>query len=198
MRGARTEWFKECGWGVFTHYLAQKDTTAQEWDQQVAAFDVDGLAGQLASIGTSYYFFTIGQNSGHFCAPNSAYDDLVGVEPTKCSRRDLIADLYDCLHPRGITLLVYLPAGAPAHDVQAMEKLEWEWGFEGDWPEAWGTKRTGKRLAPFQRRWEAIICEWSLRWGTRVAGWWIDGCYFADEMVTVQGVSETGFLAICR
>lgn len=24
--------------------------------------------------------------------------------------------------------------------------------------------------------------EWSTRWGTRVRGWWIDGCYFADEM----------------
>ena len=24
--------------------------------------------------------------------------------------------------------------------------------------------------------------EWSLRWGDKIGGWWIDGCYFADEM----------------
>ena len=30
--------------------------------------------------------------------------------------------------------------------------------------------------------WEAILREWSLRWGGRVHGWWIDGCYFAKDM----------------
>ena len=24
--------------------------------------------------------------------------------------------------------------------------------------------------------------DWSERWGTKIKGWWIDGCYFADEM----------------
>ena len=40
----------------------------------------------------------------------------------------------------------------------------------------------GGRLAEFQRKWEAVIREWSLRWGKSVSGWWIDGCYFADQM----------------
>ena len=38
------------------------------------------------------------------------------------------------------------------------------------------------RLVEFQRRWESIIREWSLRWGQDVSGWWIDGCYFPDQM----------------
>jgi len=42
--------------------------------------------------------------------------------------------------------------------------------------------RTGKRLAEFQKIWEEIIREWSTRWGKKVSGWWIDGCYFPDEM----------------
>jgi hypothetical protein len=37
-------------------------------------------------------------------------------------------------------------------------------------------------LSDFQRHWEAIIREWSLRWGRNVHGWWIDGCYYADKM----------------
>ena len=40
----------------------------------------------------------------------------------------------------------------------------------------------GGRLVEFQRKWEAVIRDWSLRWGRDVSGWWIDGCYFADAM----------------
>ncbi len=179
---ADCDWFRDARWGVFTHYLSANDTSADDWNRQVDAFDVDALAAQLASTGAPYYFITIGQNSGHFCAPNAAYNEYVGIHPSKCSRRDLISDLYDALTPRGIKLLVYLPSGAPAADRVAMDRLGWEWGFEGSWPDSWNTVRTGKRLASFQTKWEAIMREWSLRWGEKIHGWWIDGCYFADEM----------------
>lgn len=184
-----TDWFAACGWGVFCHYLGAMPSTAggaelsaAAWNAQVDAFDVPGLARQLASVRAPYFCLTLGQNSGHFLSPNATYDRLVGITPSKCSRRDLVAELYDALHPLGIELMVYLPSGAPAADPVATAKLGWEWGFEGGWPQAWGTTRTGKRLVEFQRAWEAVIREWSLRWGSKVRGWWIDGCYFADEM----------------
>ena len=185
---SRTDWFRQCGWGVFCHYLGAPpsssggaELTAEAWNTQVDAFDVPGLARQLQSVGAPYFFITIGQNSGHFLAPNPTYDRYVGIAPSKCARRDLVADLYDALHPLGIELLVYLPAGAPAADPVAMQRLGWEWGYEGGWPHGHSV-RTGKRLADFQRKWEDIISDWSLRWGPKVRGWWIDGCYFADEM----------------
>ena len=178
---ANTDWFRDCGWGVFTHYLTDKDMSAETWDEQVGRFDVERLADNLASVGARFYIMTIGQNSGHFCSPNATYDAIVGLRPSKCSRRDLIADLHEATSRRGIRLLVYLPSGAPAHDAAAMAKLEWEWGYEGGWPNGHEV-RTGKRLAEFQRKWEAVIREWSQRWGSRVCGWWVDGCYFADEM----------------
>ena len=188
-----TQWFADCGWGVFCHYLGAPPSsdggaglTAEEWNNQVDAFDVQGLASQLEIAGAPYYFITIGQNSGHYIAPNATYDKLVGITPSKCSRRDLISDLYDVLHPRGIQLLVYLPSGAPAADPVAVSRLGWKWGFEGGWPHSWRTPRTGRRLAEFQGKWEAVIREWSEQWGTKVRGWWIDGCYFADEMYRHQ------------
>lgn len=176
-----TEWFKNAKWGVFTHYLTSDKTTSEDWNRRVDSFDVDRLARQLESTGTKYYFITIGQNSGHYCSPNSTYDSFVGINPSKCSRRDLIKDIYDALLPKGIKLLVYLPSGAPAADPVAIEKLGWKWGYNGNWP-AWNTGRTGDRLVDFQIKWEAVIREWSLRWGNNVSGWWIDGCYFSDEM----------------
>ena len=178
---ANTDWFQHAGWGVFTHYLAPADMPAEVWQAQVDAFDVHALAEQLTSVGASYFFITIGQNSGHYCAPNAAYDEIVGRVPSRLSRRDLVADLADALAARSIRLLVYLPSGAPSMDALAMEKLDWRWGFAQPWP-SWGGAETGERLAAFQGRWEAVIREWSLRWGPKVRGWWFDGCYFADAM----------------
>jgi len=183
----RTDWFHRARWGVMTHYLGAPpsssggaELTAETWNRQVDAFDVDGLANQLASTGAKYLLFTIGQNSGHYCAPNATYDKLVGITPSKCSRRDLVADLAGELKERNIRLLVYLPSGAPAADVEARKKLGWRWGRPGGWQLP--GEPVGGRLVEFQRKWEAVIREWSLRWKNDVSGWWIDGCYFADDM----------------
>jgi len=176
-----SHWFKEAGWGVFFHYLGSEGMSAEAWNERVDSFDTLLFAQQLAQINAGYCFFTIGQNSGHYCAPNETYDEIVGIVPSKCSKRDLIADLAAALAPVGIPLLVYLPSGAPTLDQRAQEKLEWEWGSQTPWPDSRGPRK-GKRLASFQRKWEAIIREWSLRWGEQVKGWWFDGCYFAEDM----------------
>ena len=47
-----TEWFADHGWGVFCHYLTSPQTTADEWNRRVDAFNVAGLARQLASVNT--------------------------------------------------------------------------------------------------------------------------------------------------
>ena len=177
-----TDWFAKLKCGAFTHYLTGANTSADDWNKRVDSFNTEALAESLIFAGTKYYFITIGQNSGHFCAPNDTYDSIVGIKPSKCSKRDLISDLYDSLSPRGIKLLVYLPSGAPAADPVAMKALKWEWGFKGEWPGAWNTGRTEKKLAEFQNMWESIVSDWSKRWGKKICGWWIDGCYFADEM----------------
>ncbi|MBN2291768.1 MAG: alpha-L-fucosidase [Pirellulales bacterium] len=196
----KTDWLRDAKWGVMTHYLGAppsseggKELTAEAWNAQIDAFGVPGLVKQLVDTGTKYYLITIGQNSGHYCAPNATYDRLVGIKPSKCSHRDLVADLAKALRPHGIRLMVYLPSGAPAADPVAMKRLGWRWGFEGGWPK-WG-KRTNERLPEFQKKWEAIIREWSLRWGKDVAGWWIDGCYFADEMYRAADAPNFASLA---
>lgn len=164
----RTDWLHEAGWGVFTHYLTSPDMSAEDWNKRVDAFDVPGLVKQIESIGCKYYFLTLGQNSGHYCSPNAAYDAATGITPSKCSRRDLVAELAAALEPKGIRMCVYLPAGAPNQDAKAMAGLEWTNGPH--------------RNAAFQRKWEAVISEWSLRWGKRVHAWWFDGCYWPDAM----------------
>ena len=170
-RRANTDWFMQARWGVLTHYLADSasnlkpiDLTPDDWNRRIDAFDVDGLARQLAEHRVPYFFITIGQNSGFYLSPNSTYDAITGIKPSKLSRRDLIADLARAFAPFGIRLMVYLPGMAPASDAVAKAKLE---GVDD------------ARHTTLQRHWEAVVREWSLRWGRNVHGWWIDGPYDA-------------------
>jgi hypothetical protein len=146
--------------------------SVEEWNRLVNGFDVEALAGQLQSVGAAYYIITIGQNSGYFLAPNAAYDRLVGIRPSKCSRRDLVADLAVALEKRGIKLIVYLPSGAPARDAVAVKALEWQNGAH--------------RNREFQLKWEQVIREWSLQWGAKVAGWFFDGAYWPNTMYRMR------------
>jgi hypothetical protein len=174
-RQNRAEWMRTAKWGVMGHYLADWQAKVQhitmsveEWNRLIDNFDVETLAGQLASAGASYYQITIGQNSGYYLAPNATYDKITGIQPSKCSRRDLVADLYAALHKRGIRLMVYLPSGAPNADEAAVKTLDWR---NGPYPNR-----------EFQQKWEQIIRDWSIRWGDKISGWWFDGCYFPNSM----------------
>jgi hypothetical protein len=169
----RGAWLPVARWGVMTHYLADwrarvdgQRTTVESWNDMIDAFDVEGLADQIAQCGAGYHLLTIGQNSGYYLAPNPTYDRLVGATESKCSRRDLVTDMQAALAKRGVKLLVYLPAGPPGRDRAAQRALE----FEGD----------GRRNRQFQQNWEAFVRDWSTRWGDRVAGWWFDGCYWPN------------------
>ncbi len=181
-------WLYEAKWGVFVHYLAGTvargdETTVEEWNHLVDDFDVAGLADQIASVGAKYFFITLGQNSGHYIAPNPTYDEIVGISPSKCSRRDLVTDLYEVLAPKGIRLCVYLPSGAPDRDKVAVERLGWKRGDHAYYQAKVGKDiPRNKDLIAFQRKWERVIADWSKRWGKKVCGWWFDGCYYPYEM----------------
>lgn len=189
---ANTDWFRDARWGVFMHYLADNTTataqlTPEIWNRQIDAFDVDGLAAQLAEVGAGYFFLTLGQNSGYFLSPNARYDAIVGYQPSRLAQRDLVADMITALRPYGIPMMVYLPSLAPCNDRQAIERLQctpsWDPSLVGFRHDSYTVQAdVDERLSAFQRHWEAIIREWSLRWGEEVYGWWIDGCYQADRM----------------
>ena len=106
----RAVWMAQGSFGVMTHYLGAPpssdggaELTAETWNAQIDAFDVEGLVTQVASTRAKYLLFTIGQNSGHYCSPNGTYDKIVGINPSKCSRRDLVADLAAALKAKGGT-----------------------------------------------------------------------------------------------
>ncbi len=188
----RAGWMKQARWGVMTHYLADwiastsgKPMTVEKWNALVDGFDTEALAAQLESVGSGYYLISIGQNSGYYLSPNATYDRLTGIQPSKLAHRDLVADLAASLAKRGIKLMVYLPSGAPNRDEAAKTALQWQNG--------------PFRNSEFQRKWEQVIREWSQRWGTKVSGWWFDGCYWPNAMYrSAEGPNFASFAAAAR
>ncbi len=109
MKRRNTDWLHDAKWGVFMHFLPGPAGSSQgaevdieTWNKRVDAFDVEGVAEQLLETSAKYIMLTIGQNSGHYCCPNDAYDRITGIRPSKCARRDLVSELHDAPVPHGI------------------------------------------------------------------------------------------------
>jgi len=176
-RTARTQWFREAGYGIFVHYLAAAETsmtspdsvnadkTRHTWNECVEAFDVERFADAAKKTGAGYVFFSVVQGSRHLAAPNEAYDRWLGFAPGEaCPKRDLVMDLADALGRRGIPLMLYYTGDGPNRDAECCAKG----GFAAPIPTAWVEK------------WADVLECYARRYGAKVKGWWIDGCYVAN------------------
>jgi alpha-L-fucosidase-like protein len=159
--GARADWLKDARYGIMVHFLPE----GPGWEKAVDDFDVAAFADDARAAGAKYVLFTLGQNSGYYCSPNTTYERLAGYhQHERCSRRDLPLDLADALSKRGVRLMLYLPSRSPQQDRKAMAGLS----DVGEWEPA---------PQEFTRKWSEVIREWSVRYGRRVSGWWFDGAY---------------------
>lgn len=166
-----TDWFCQAGYGVFVHYLAGLQNNAEQihslgretsWDECVREFDTERFAETMKEVGAGYVIFTVMQISRFLIAPNATFDRISGYQPgDACATRDLIADLYRSLSARGIPLMLYYTGDGPRGDPQAGPAF----GF------------TSPVTREFVEKWASVAREYSERYGTKIAGWWVDGCY---------------------
>ncbi|MEX2235716.1 MAG: hypothetical protein WD824_26395, partial [Cyclobacteriaceae bacterium] len=164
-----TDWFKDAGFGIMVHYLQPQmspDGGSVGWNLAVNSFDVEKFAEQVHEAKAGFVLFTLGQNSGHYCAPNAVFDSVVGVSPGEyCSTRDLPLDLIGALDKFKIPLLLYLPSNPPGNNPLVSEKFHYVYKKDS------ATSQFNQPIL------ENMIREWSLRYGDRVKGWWFDGLY---------------------
>jgi alpha-L-fucosidase len=174
----RASWMKDAKWGVMIHYqpewLASENNldsiTIDKWNELIDNYDCDGLAKQLSDIGAGYLIFTVRHGPAFFASPNSMYDHYTQQEPSRCSNRDLIADLSDALDKYGIKLIAYLPVNPPYRNEAEIEGFALSRGI-------YYKSGTFERNAEALLRWQEVIREYSARWGEKVAGWWLDAAY---------------------
>lgn len=175
--GPETDWLSAAGHGVFTHYLdglqnnfgpnsQGRNTT---WSDAVDEFDVEAYAASAAQANARYAVITVMQGSRFMIAPNAAYDAFTGFAPGEaCARRDLVLDLSAALSARGIRLMLYYTGDGPWEDDQATAGL--------GWPAPSPRDRSNLPLL-YIERWTEVLREYAERYGDRVSGWWVDGCY---------------------
>lgn len=171
--------------GVFNHFLYGNPSDGVEqlrsqrpldWNKCVDGFDVEDMARRLHEVGAGYYCITLMQGSKYMLAPNATYDKIAGTQPGEaCARRDLVMELADALAVYDIDLYLYYTGDGPHLD----EVIGPRFGY--------GEPR-GQVTMDFVRNWAAVLREYAVRYGDKVKGWWIDGCYreyfgYTDELL---------------
>lgn len=184
LRNPNTDWFQEAGYGVFVHYLAGLQNNAEainslgretSWDSCVDEFDTERFTETMEKVGAGYVVFTVMQVSRHMIAPNATYDRISGYRPGEaCATRDLVEDLYQSLSHRNIPLMLYWTGDGPRADPQASPAFGCQSPVTNE----------------FVRRWSDVVEEYGERYGEKVAGWWVDGCYefigYDDEKLGIM------------
>ncbi len=151
--------------GVFSHYLPDRHCFERN-----AQFDVKGLVGQLKAMKADYFIITLAQNNTYYCSPNATYE-TIGKVPrfSRCSKRDIPAEIIAALKGTGIRFGLYLPCQPSRGDKTVVENF----GLTMDDAGAGDHRITAQSAA----NWAKVIGEWSRRYGEDVSLWWFDGAY---------------------
>ena len=175
-----TDRMYERKWGVFNHYLCDGKC---DWNERVNGIDVELIAKQLHEVGAKYYSITTMQCTPYMIAPNATFDKIAGSKPGEwCATRDVIMELADELEKYDIDLYLYFTGDGPSRKDERYDAVNVN--FWGD--EYYNADK--KVHYDFVSKWASVLEEYAVRYGSKVKGWWIDGCYkdvlgYTDELL---------------
>ena len=187
---AKQRWMEHSRFGLMFHYEAFVDHSTESYNRTIDSFDVKGFTQAVASTQADYIIFVIGQHWGKYCAPNKAYEKLLGVKNgVWTSKRDLIMEIAQGLAERDVKLILYMTARAPMRHYKVIQAMQ-------DTLPSINGKPVGPEIDPmshprkvkgflrsenqppnpqFLKNWGDVCGEWSKRYGKLVSGWWFDG-----------------------
>ncbi|MEC8934903.1 MAG: alpha-L-fucosidase [Planctomycetota bacterium] len=200
----KERWLRKTGFGLMFHYEAFKNHNPKSYNKTVDSFNVIRFADAVKSTRCGHVIFVIGQHWGKYCAPNSAYEKLLGVKNgVWTSKRDLILEIGRELEKRGIRLIIYMTARAPMRHYEIIKAM-------GDTLPSINGKPAGPKVNPlshprkvkgflrsenqapnpvFLKNWGEVCGEWSKRYGKLVSGWWFDG-YKMEMKEAYEGLKK--------
>lgn len=160
-------------YGIFVHYVwggasgktitVNRDGSRPAGLQEVADnFDAAGFARDAEAMGVEYVIFTAWHANMNLLYPSKAMDRWISA-PDHTANRDVIQDLLDQLTPRGIRLYLYTHP-QDGHDFTPAEQAATNYNDEAGGFAKWNDFA------------DEIYGDLVARYGTRVAGYWIDCC----------------------
>jgi len=163
---ANTDWFAKAGYGVWFHFLdltTPRRGPRKPYAQAVDDLDVEALASLVAETGAAYVILTTNHGDPTCPAPIRSWEEL---HPGWTTRRDLIADFAGALNRRGKRLMLYMNCPGLGDLVQPSSGAV-------DRP-----KYSEQRYAEILVK---VFTEFGLRYGDRVAGYWLDSWFQTTE-----------------
>lgn len=172
---ADTDWFAACRFGISTHWTAQSQPVGKDdwlpFEEAVNEFDAKRYVQQASESGAQYILFTSCHALQMLPAPCAAIDR---VAPGRTTKRDLIGDLADACHARGVHFILYYN-----HSCNHGDDSAWEYAVGYHAPDK---SRLTRNLL-------AIVRELGERYGARVEGWWFDSCFSLDPRGVYDSVT---------
>jgi alpha-L-fucosidase len=164
--------FKAMKYGLFVHYVwggadktitVNRDGSKPAGLQEVAdQFDAAGFARDAQSMGVEYVIFTAWHANMNLLYPNASMDKWIST-PDHTAKRDVVQALLDELKPKGIKLYLYMHP-QDGHDFTPSEQ------------EFAGFNNTTNNYKVWNDFINDVYGESVARYGTNVAGYWIDCC----------------------
>jgi hypothetical protein len=172
---SNSDWFAACHFGISTHWTAQSQPVGQDdwlpFEEAVNRFDAKRYVQQAGDAGAQYIIFTSCHALQMLPAPCESIDQ---VAPGRTTPRDLIGDLADACHARGMHFILYYNHSCNHGDDPA-------------WENAVGYHAADK--SRLTRNLLAIVDELGKRYGSRVDGWWFDSCFSLDPRGVYDSVT---------
>ncbi|MDD5704401.1 MAG: hypothetical protein PHR35_00635 [Kiritimatiellae bacterium] len=157
----RAAWIKEAGFGLGLHWTAESLPRGKDrpmpYREAVARFDVQRLVSQCVEAGAGWLLFTVAHASQLLPIPCRTMDAIL---PGRTCERDLVGELAEALGKHGIRLILYYPSVACDNDPDWQRASGWLYD-----PASYATRQYD------------IVTELGERYGSRLAGWWLDNCY---------------------
>ncbi|YCM42775.1 alpha-L-fucosidase [Verrucomicrobiaceae bacterium 227] len=182
------DWFKDAGYGLmfqWTNRATPPEGPIKPWEEKVNDFDLDALIKLVDESGASYVLWSATWGNQSISAPVKSLDALIAGRTT---RRDLLGEIAERLHERGVKLIFYYHYGYECYHSLDTEWLEAAGGFEAD-------------KSTLYTNVLKIISELGLRYGDQLDGWWFDGgarflnCHF-DGSPGADGILSAPFKEI--
>lgn len=153
-----TDWMMNGGYGVTVHWTSQSVPAAggspAAYCTAVNNFDANAFANQLADAGASYVIFTISHAQQYFPFPSAKLDSVISG---RTCTRDLPSDIYNAIAPKGIKMVFYYPSIATPDDPAWITASQWS-----------------SNPASFAQLQYDLVTEIGNRYGSKLAGWWVD------------------------
>lgn len=181
------DWFKDAGYGLmfqWTNRATPPEGPIKAWEQKVKDFDLDQFIERVDASGAAYVIWSVTWGNQYISAPVRSLDELIAGRTTS---RDLLGEMADRLHAKGVRLIFYYHYGYECYHSQDTAWLEAAGGYKADKTELYANLMK-------------IISELGARYGDKLDGWWFDGgarylnCHF-DGSSGADGILTAPFKA---